>query len=120
MAMTDADFFARLRGVIARGWIPIPDYPGYSGTGGPGLMLEELCGIDVNNRDGPDTGVWELKFHGGAAPLTLFHLTPQPPGNMHHVVRGYGWPDAQGRTLFYRSVERPDPGGEEGGVFCHV
>jgi len=28
-------------------------------------MLEELIGINRNNRDGPDTGVWELKYHKG-------------------------------------------------------
>ena len=37
--ISDADFFARLRGVIERGPIPLPDYPGYRGTGGPGLLL---------------------------------------------------------------------------------
>jgi hypothetical protein len=113
MAMTDTDFFARLRGVIGKGWMTIPDHPGYRGTGGPGLMLEELIGIDVNNRDGPDTGVWELKYHGGSSPLTLFHLTPQPQGNMHHMVRGYGWPDAQGRTSFRHTIWGRSPRGFE-------
>lgn len=111
MAMSDAEFFARLKGVIERGWIPIPDNPGYSGTGGPGLFLEELCGVNVNNRDGPDTGVWELKFHGGLSPLTLFHLTPQPKGNMHNVVRSYGWPDAQGRISFRHTIWGSSPRG---------
>lgn len=98
--ITDNEFFARLRGVLQRGWIPIPNYPGYGGTGGPGLMLEELLGFPVNNRDTPDSGKWEIKFHSGKAPLTLFHKTPEPKGNMHAVVRSYGWPDAQGRTSF--------------------
>ena len=71
-AISDSDFFARLRGVIDRGWIKIPDYPGYRGSGGPGLLLEEMIGIDPNNRDGPDTGIWELKYHGGSAPITIF------------------------------------------------
>jgi len=47
----NAAFFARLKGIIDRGWIPIPDCPGYGGTGAPGLMLEELIGINRNNRD---------------------------------------------------------------------
>lgn len=109
--ISDADFFARLRGVIERGPIPLPDYPGYRGTGGPGLLLEELIGIDRNKRDGPDTGVWELKYHGGSAPLTLFHLTPQPQGNMHQVVRGYGWDDGKGRTSFRHTIWGTSPRG---------
>lgn len=109
--ISDADFFARLRGVTERGWIQIPDHPGFRGSGGPGLMLEELIGVDPNNRDGPDTGIWELKYHGGTAPLTLFHLTPQPKGIMHHVVRGYGWPDAKGRTSFRHTIWGQSPRG---------
>ena len=71
VAISDADFFARLRGVIARGWVPIPNYPGYRGSGGPGRILEECIGVEPNNRDGPDTGIWELKYHGGSGPLLL-------------------------------------------------
>ena len=104
VAISDADFFVKLKRVIEGDWIQIPDYPGYHGSGGPGLLLEKLIGIDPNNRDGPDTGIWELKYHGGSAPITLFHLTPQPKGNMHQVVRGYGWPDAQGRTSFRHTI----------------
>lgn len=111
VAINDADFFARLRGVIDRGWIPIPDYPGYRGSGGPGLMLEEFIGVDPNNRDGPDTGVWELKYHGGTAPITLFHKTPLPKGNMHSVVRGYGWDDGKGRISFRHTIWGTSPRG---------
>lgn len=107
----NAAFFARLKGIIDRGWIPIPDCPGYGGTGAPGLMLEELIGINRNNRDGPDTGVWELKYHGGNAPLTLFHLTPEPRGNMRQVVRGYGWPDGKGHISFRHTIWGQSPRG---------
>ena len=102
--INDADFFKRLKGVIEQGWIVIPDRSGYRGSGGPGLMLEEMIGVDPNNRDGPDTGIWELKYHGGSAPITLFHLTPKPQGNMHQVVRGYGWPDKKGRISFRHTI----------------
>ena len=115
VAISEADFFARLRDVIGKGWIQIPDSQGYRGSGGPGLILEEMIGVDPNNRDGPDTGIWELKYHGGTAPITLFHLTPQPKGNMHEVVRGYGWLDAQGRTSFRHTVWGTSPRG-----FCVV
>ncbi|MEQ1689264.1 MAG: MvaI/BcnI family restriction endonuclease [Sphingopyxis sp.] len=111
MALTDAEFFAKLKELIGKGWISIPEEPGFGGSGGPGLLLENLVGIDPNNRDGPDTGVWELKYHGGSSPLTLFHLTPQPPGNMHQVVRGYGWPDTQGRTSFRHTIWGTSPRG---------
>ena len=96
--MNDIAFFNKLREVIENGWYVIPEDTGYGGTGGPGLLLEDLIGIDRNNRDGPDSGVWELKFHSGKSPLTLFHLTPQPKRVMHEFVRGYGWPDSKGRT----------------------
>lgn len=101
---TEEDFFARLRGVMNKGWYQIPDYPGYRGTGGPGLLLEELLGYPRNKRDSPDSGMWEIKFHGGTSLLTLFHKTPEPKGNMHSVVRSYGWPDAKGRTSFRHTI----------------
>jgi len=102
--MNDIVFFNKLRGVIKNGWYTIPEDAGYGGTGGPGLLLEDLTGIDRNNRDGPDSGVWELKFHSGKSPLTLFHLTPQPNGIMHQFVRGYGWLDSKGRTSFRHTI----------------
>ena len=100
----------KLRGVIDKGWMPLPDRPGYRGSGGPGLFLESMIGIDPNNRDGPDAGAWELKYHSGSAPITLFHLTPQPKGNMHRVVRFHGWDDGKGRisvrhTIWGRSTK---------------
>lgn len=48
MSISDADLFAKLRGVIQRGWIDIPDHHGYRGTGSPGLILEELIGVNTN------------------------------------------------------------------------
>lgn len=59
--MSDADLFAKLRGIVTRGTFNIPDYQGYGGYGAPGIILEELLGFDPNNRDGPDSGKWELK-----------------------------------------------------------
>jgi len=102
--LNDTAFFNKLREIIKNGWYTIPVDAGYGGTGGPGLLLQDLIGIDKNNRDGPDSGVWELKFHSGNSPLTLFHLTPQPRGIMHQFVRGYGWPDSKGRTSFRHTI----------------
>ena len=103
-AMSDTDLFARLRGILKRGWIHIPDYPGYGGTGAPGKILEELLGIDGGNRDTPDAGKWEIKFHSRSALLTLFHLEGEPKGHMHHMVRQFGWPDDKGRTSFRHTL----------------
>jgi len=100
----DSEFFNKLQKVLGQGWIKIPDYHGYRGSGAPGIILQELVGIEANNRDGPDSGVWELKYHGGSAPLTLFHLTPSPSGIMHQIVRAYGWQDKKGRISFRHTI----------------
>lgn len=102
--MTDTDLYARLRGILKRGWIQIPDYHGYRGTGAPGVILEELLGIDGGNRDTPDAGKWEIKFHSRNSLLTLFHLEAQPRGHMHQMVRKFGWPDEKGRTSFRHTI----------------
>ncbi len=102
--MTDADLYARLRGVLKRGWVYLPDYPGYGGSGAPGKILEELLGIDGGNSDTPDAGKWEIKFHSRSALLTLFHLEALPKGHMHHMVREFGWQDAKGRTSFRHTI----------------
>ena len=104
--MTDADLYARLRGVLKRGWITMPDYPGYRGTGAPGKILEELLGIDGGNFDTPDAGRWEIKFHSRRALLTLFHLEGEPKGHMHHMVREFGWADDKGRTSFRHTIHK--------------
>jgi len=104
--MTDADLYARLRGVLKRGWIPMPDYPGYRGTGAPGKILEELLGVDGGNLDIPDAGRWEIKFHSRNSLLTLFHLEGEPKGHMHHMVRTFGKLDKEGRTSFRHTIHR--------------
>ncbi len=100
--ISDTDFFTKVKEVLKTGTFNLPDYPGYRGTGGPGLLLEELLGFDSNNRDGPDSGVWEIKFHGGNAPLTLFHKTPEPKRIMHSLIRKCGWPSKTGTTTSFR------------------
>ena len=102
--VSDTVLFARLQDVLKRGWIQLPDYPGYGGTGAPGIVLEELLGVDGGNNDTPDAGKWEIKFHGGSALLTLFHLEAEPKGYMHHMVRQFGWKDVQGRTSFRHTM----------------
>ena len=109
--LSDEELFARVRDVIARGWIRVPEGYGYGGTGGAGRVLEELLGVDGGNSDTPDAGKWEIKFHSRNALLTLFHLEGQPRGHMHHMVRLFGVEDAQGRTSFRHTLRgRSDKG----------
>ena len=90
--LSDGDLFERLRAVIRRGWIDIPDEPGYGGTGAPGKLLEYLLGVDGSNLDIPDAGRWELKYHGGgSSPITLFHKEPEPRGYLDALIEYHGW-----------------------------
>ncbi len=102
--MSDDELFHRLRDVIGRGWIPVPDDPGYGGTGAPGIMLEDFPGVSGGNLDIPDAGKWEIKFHSRNSLLILFHLEAEPRGHMRHMVRRFGWEDAQGRTSFRHTI----------------
>lgn len=105
--------FSRLRGLIKTKIFKLPDYPGFGGTGGPGLLLEELLGFPRNKHDGPDSGTWEIKFHSGGSPLTLFHKTPEPDRVMHSMVRNCGWDDKDGRTSFRHTIWGKSPRGFE-------
>jgi hypothetical protein len=109
--ISEANFFSRLRNIIKQKKYAMHDYPGYGGTGGPGLILEELLGFDTSNRDGPDSGIWEVKFHSGKSPLTLFHKTPAPKGVMLDLVKTCGWPDKSGRTSFRHTIYGESPRG---------
>ena len=102
--LSDQILFERLRDVLARGWIPIPDLPGYGGTGAPGILLEDQLGLQGGNRDLPDAGKWELKYHSRSAPLTLFHLEAEPKGHMKDLVQRFGWMDDKGRTSFRHTI----------------
>ena len=44
--MSDSDILAKLRDVIAEDWHDLPD-KGYGGTGGPGMYLETLLGLET-------------------------------------------------------------------------
>ena len=80
IVIPDKELYTRLRDVLKRGWIPLPDEKGYGGTGGLGLFLEKLLGLSSGNFDVPDSGRWEIKFHSKKALLTMFHLEGKPRG----------------------------------------
>lgn len=98
------ELYSRLDRIIATGWHDIPTNGGYGGTGGPGKVLEHLLGLDGGNSDTPDGGKWEIKFHGGTSPLTLFHKEGQPRGYIEAMVKHYGWEDRQGRISFRHTL----------------
>ena len=107
----DVDLFAKLREIVKQGTYTVPGYKGYGGSGAPGIILEELLGFDPSNKNGPDSGKWELKFHSGRSPLTLFHKTPEPKDVMHNLVRTCGWLDSHGRTSFRHTIYGKSPRG---------
>lgn len=101
---SSAAAFAEIKRIINMGWIDIPDKKSYRGTGKPGRLLEHLLGIDENNQDSPDLMDWEVKFHGGNAPITLFHKDPEPRGIMRNLVHEHGWKDSQDRISFRHTL----------------
>lgn len=101
----DGELYARLREVLARGWIEIPDTAGYGGSGAPGKLLEDLLGVKGQNYSVPDAGQWEIKFHSRSALMTLFHLEAQPNGYMHDLIREFGWEGKDGQTNFRHTLK---------------
>ncbi len=95
--------FKIIKEIIDKGWLDMPDESSYRGTGAPGRLLEHLSGIKENNNDSPDLNDWEVKFHGGTAPITLFHKSPEPRGIMNFLVHEFGWP-ARGQISFRHSL----------------
>ena len=102
---TKKELFARLVDVRRHGEYVMPTER-YSGTGGPGLYLEDLLGLTSAGRDIPDALEWELKYYTAETNLiTLFHKEPQPEGIMRYMVSKYGWKDAQGRLSFRHTIQ---------------
>ncbi len=103
------ELFARLTEIAQHGEYEMPKKR-YSGTGGPGLFLEDLLGLRTGNRDVPDTLGWELKFYTPTTNLiTLFHKEPQPEGVIRNMVTAFGWKDAQNRLSFRHTLSSKSP-----------
>ena len=78
----------------------------YSGTGGPGLYLEDLLGLTTGSKDIPDALGWELKWYTPKTNLiTLFHKEPKPQGVVRYLVSRFGWKDKHGRLSFRHTIE---------------
>ena len=104
--MTETELFAGVVALTRRGWIDIPQHlPGFGGTGAPGKTLEYELGLDGGNLDTPDAGRWELKFHGGNALLTLFHLEARPKGHLENLmIPRFGTVNERGQTTFRHTI----------------
>ena len=103
-AKNKRELFERLAEIVQHGPYKMPAKK-YSGTGGPGLYLEDLLGLTTGNKDIPDTLGWELKFYSADTHLiTLFHKEPQPDGIMRNMVSQFGWKDAKGRLSFRHTI----------------
>jgi len=104
VAVSDNELRLRLRFLLEKGWIEIPDQTRYRGTGGPGKLLEDELSVDGGNDDLPDSGRWELKYHSGKSLLTLFHKEASPKDHMRRLIQTFGWPDNKGRLNFRHTI----------------
>lgn len=106
ISIREKELFERLRAVMGRSY-ELPQ----TGTGAPGMLLEQLLGVESNNEDLPDAGAWEIKYHGGTALLTLFHLTPRPGDAVKTLIEKHGWVGKDGRQCFRHTISgRSDKG----------
>ncbi len=104
VAIEDRILYERLQRVLEEGWHDIPEVGGYGGSGAPGKLLEELLGVKGGNNDLPDTGRWELKYHGSKSPITLFHKDAQPSGHIEKLLEHYGWADKHNKISFRHTI----------------
>ncbi len=112
--------FSRLRELLRKGWMEIPDETPFRGTAAPGTYLEHLLGVQSNNIDAPDTGKWEVKFHGGKSLITMFHLDPHPRADevgedgmsgLEYLVLNFGTKNEEGIIGLRHTIRRRSPKG---------
>ena len=97
--ITEKDLFEQVKGIMNK-----PHKLTKRGSGAPGMLLEELLGIESNSRDIPDAGKWELKYHGGKSLLTLFHKNPASgTAGIKELIDHYGWVGKDGRQAFRKT-----------------
>lgn len=101
---TRKELFRALNEILQHGDYEMPTKR-YSGTGAPGLYLEDLLGLSAGNKDIPDSLGFELKFYTEKTNLiTLFHKEPKPDGVVRMMVSRFGWKDAKGRLSFRHTI----------------
>ena len=98
------ELFSRIYKIINESPHDLPE-KGFGGTGGPGMYLQVLLGLQVDNRDIPDSMGWEVKTYSKRTNfITLFHKEPHPKGVVKYLVKNYGWLDSQGRKSFRHTI----------------
>jgi len=101
---TRKELFARLIEIVRHGAYEMP-HVRYTGTGAPGLYLEDLLGLTTGNKDIPDSLGFELKFYTRqTALITLFHKEPQPADAIRYMVSRFGWKDKSDRLSFRHTI----------------
>jgi MvaI/BcnI restriction endonuclease family len=101
---TKKELFQELSEVVHHGVYEMPKLH-YSGTGAPGIYLEDLFGLRGGNKDIPDNLGYELKFYTPKTNLiTLFHKEPRPEGVVAYMVKKFGWKDKYGRRSFRHTI----------------
>ncbi len=93
--------FEDIKSLCDSGWYDLPK----TGAGAAGDLLENILGLKTTNHDGPDAGLWELKFSRGNSLLTLCHKTPRPHGIIKYVINKHGWIGKNGRKGFRHTIE---------------
>jgi hypothetical protein len=103
---TKKELFARLREILALGWLEMPTtIKRYNGSGGPGNYLEDLIGLTAGNKDIADIVGWEVKYYTPKTSLiTLFHKDPGPEGILRYMVSRWGWMGKQGCRSFRHTI----------------
>lgn len=103
--LSDRELYERLRALIHRGWIDIPDDPGYrNNSGAPGLLLRSLLGGSGPNLEVPTANGWSIRYHSQNALLTLFQKEPLPRGYLDGVLSRFGWEDERGGISFSHTI----------------
>ncbi len=98
------ELFRRLAEIIEGSPYTMPEEK-YTGTGGPGLYLEDLLELTTGSADIPDSMGWELKYYTDKTSLiTLFHKEPQPAGVIRYMVSRFGWKDRKDRLSFRHTI----------------
>lgn len=83
------DFITRFIKVKSMGWIKTHR----RGNTGIGKTLEDLLGIEENNIQGPDFGIYELKStrKHSTSMLSIFTKSPEPPRSNELLRQKYGY-----------------------------
>lgn len=112
----EAELLERLKEIISGGPYDLRKHEGMGGAGGPGRLIEELLGIEVNNVSAPDTVGFEIKTTmDKSSLLTLFHKEPGARAKeaMTAMVKGFEWAPTRGNypaeTLSFRHTIGCEP-----------